>query len=63
MVTDMQIQQNIIVYVPIKEAELIRAKLLESEVLDMNRKIRKVTENGQKYLPACNKKNSRICMP
>jgi len=50
MVTDMQIQQNFIVYVPIEEAECIRAKLIESKVLDMDRKIRKVTENDQKYL-------------
>ncbi len=50
MVTDMQIQQNLTVCVPIEEAETIRTWLLDSKVLDMDRKIKKTTENGKKYL-------------
>ena len=50
MVTDMQIQQNLTVCVPIEEAEFIRTKLLESKSLDMNRKIKKVIENGKEHL-------------
>lgn len=50
MVNDMEIEQDLIICVPIEEAEAIRKWLLESKVLDMDRKIRKTTENGKKYL-------------
>lgn len=50
MATDMQIQQNLTVCIPVEEAENIRTWLLESNMLDMDRKIKKVTENGEKYL-------------
>lgn len=50
MVTDMQNQRSLTVCVPIEEAEIIRTWLLESKVLDTGRKVRKITENGKKYL-------------
>lgn len=50
MVTDMQIRQNLTVCVPIEEAEDVRSWLLDSNMLDMDRKIKRVTENGEKYL-------------
>lgn len=50
MVIDMQIEHNLTVCVPIKEAEGIRALLLQCKVLDMSRKIKMVIENEIKYL-------------
>lgn len=64
MVIDMQIQQNLTVCVPLEDAECIRTKLLESKVLDMNRKIRKITENDKKYLllPVTREISEYICL-
>ncbi len=63
MVSDMQIQQDLIICVPIAEAETIRSWLLENKVLDMGRKIRKITENGKKYLilPVTEKVPGYVC--
>lgn len=64
MVADMQIQQNLTVCVPIEEAENIRTWLLESNMLDMDRKIKRVTEKGEKYLllPVTKKIPGYVCL-
>ncbi len=50
MVINMQDQRKLTVCVPIEEAEAIRTWLLESKILDIDRKIKKFIENGKKYL-------------
>ena len=46
----MKIQHDLIICVPIEEAEVLRTWLLKSKVLDIGRKVRKTTENGKQYL-------------